>query len=497
MADNQHKNKSTFDKIKEQNGEKFAKAIRGYDSGIFDVPNIVNIVKYAGYEAEPIMQYLISMKNIEIDEHGVYETPFQLLDKAGYDAFYADTLEKQNSIRPYFAKGEELCTFKDARRFENYYIIHALKKDVDKIKRDDFLYPEREDEYGRSVISIQISKKGGFIKITNRYNHAVANPDNTFNSNPDMIIPGLSESICRFFKVDFSCRKPRLPEGYVMYNGQVLKYHTERNNTYFGENFFLKDGIVCGLDKRTDIMLDAFVFNNQNKVLSNPAGLNDAFVSAFMQEIEGKKVRIDSDKETGHKLVCADGAQILDVYEGKIIGLHFPAATEIGDGFLMGNETVRYVSLPNVEKIGDDFMYFNDSLASVNMPNVVEIGDNFIHNNRHLCILKLPAVEYIGYDFLSCNRDLEDLQLPAVKEVRGGFLEQNEALRILNCPYLEEIGDFSLIRNKSVISAYMPSLRGVGEDVLIENPYRERLFRRLFSDNVGFGSFTQNDHCRE
>lgn len=47
-----------YDIIKKQNGERFAKAVRNYDNGIFDVPNIDKIVKYAGRDAEPIMQYV-------------------------------------------------------------------------------------------------------------------------------------------------------------------------------------------------------------------------------------------------------------------------------------------------------------------------------------------------------------------------------------------------------------------------------------------------------
>ena len=80
--------KSIFEQIKKQNGERFAKAIRGYDNGIFDIPGIVDIVKYAGREAEPIMDYLESLKQIHIEETGVYQDPLTLLDVAGYDAYY-------------------------------------------------------------------------------------------------------------------------------------------------------------------------------------------------------------------------------------------------------------------------------------------------------------------------------------------------------------------------------------------------------------------------
>ena len=117
-----------FDIIKKQNGEKFAKAIRSYDSGIFDIPNLDHIVRYAGREAEPIMNYLVSLKDIQIKSQETHKDPIELLRQAGYDAYYADTLQKQNAIRKYFKKGEELCTFGDAHRFEKYHIINAVKK---------------------------------------------------------------------------------------------------------------------------------------------------------------------------------------------------------------------------------------------------------------------------------------------------------------------------------------------------------------------------------
>ena len=80
---------------------------------------------------------------------------------------YKDELE--NAIKQYFAPDEELCTFRDPSRFQRYHIINAVRKDVDKIKRGN--PPQRDDEYGTSVISIQILKTGGFISIKNRYNH--------------------------------------------------------------------------------------------------------------------------------------------------------------------------------------------------------------------------------------------------------------------------------------------------------------------------------------
>ena len=77
------------------------------------------------------MSYLISLKNIQIEEHAVHRNPIELLDKAGYNAYVADTLEKQNAISKYYKDSEKLCTFRDPNRFKKYCIINAVRKDVD------------------------------------------------------------------------------------------------------------------------------------------------------------------------------------------------------------------------------------------------------------------------------------------------------------------------------------------------------------------------------
>ena len=127
------KEKSVYDLVKKQNGEAFAKAIRNVDASIFEIPNILQIVKFAGRKAEPIIPFLRSLKKQVEEEQVPYENPITLLKKAGYDAFVADTEEKKNSIAPYYAKGEEICTLKDPKRHQTYFIIHAIKKGADKL----------------------------------------------------------------------------------------------------------------------------------------------------------------------------------------------------------------------------------------------------------------------------------------------------------------------------------------------------------------------------
>jgi len=130
-----------YKKVKKQNGERFAKVLRGYHNGIFEIPDILPIVKHAGNspeDAEALLPYLMTLLNEDEVEEAPPQNPYELLEKAGYHAEYADTLKKQNSIKKHFTSGEELCTFNDSSRFKNYHIVNCVRHDVEDINRGDF-----------------------------------------------------------------------------------------------------------------------------------------------------------------------------------------------------------------------------------------------------------------------------------------------------------------------------------------------------------------------
>lgn len=259
-----------YNKIKKQNGESFAKVLRDHHNGILEVNNILEIVKHAGKtgkDAENNLKYytslLLSEDEIEVEE---VRNPFELLDDAGYDSWHANSAKLQNSIRKHFVKSEELCTF-GTNRFSSYHMINAVKKNVANIKREDFVGTEkREDEYGTSVISIQVSKSGGFISIKNRYNHIVPNCDNTFRSNPDNIIEGLANSIQKFFNVSFSKKSDILAEGYSLVNKSVFKVNLEVGGILYGDTGYVKDGNIVDVSaENNEYLFDYFIFNSQLK----------------------------------------------------------------------------------------------------------------------------------------------------------------------------------------------------------------------------------------
>ena len=195
---------------------------------------------------EEFKSFLFSFVDVEQDKTQAIETKtaFELMDKAGY-ILYPECLteEEIQSFRHWYRQGEEICTFR-TDRLKSCRVWFAVKKNAAELNRADFTSPKRQDEYGTSVISIQFSKgERQALSIKNRYNHTVNNCDNTFNSDLDNIIPGLTDAFERDFGVRDSVeRKTNFElDGYVRVEGKYYKYNYELNNKYYCDDNIIID----------------------------------------------------------------------------------------------------------------------------------------------------------------------------------------------------------------------------------------------------------------
>lgn len=383
--------------IKHQKGERFARALRYYHSGILEIPNIGHIVRYAGRDATPLLPYLTSLFSGLAEETAPpVGDPFKLLAEAGYEAFHADTLLKQNSIAHYFAPGELLCTFDDVTRYQKYHIVHAVKKDAAKMNRQDFLGKEqRQDAYGTSVISIQMLKVGGFISIKNRYNHVVAAPDHTFNSNPNNIIGGLSKALKQHFKVDFFLTNITLPEGFTLLEKKIFRYHKECNNIYYGDQAWAEDGVVHEVDKAAgDALFEVFLFDNKSKMLNliDPK-LNDSFAYDFNRYYGGNRglsVKNGNLVLKGKLLIETESARIKKLFlpsfyvmsERCISNMpflthaYFPDTTQMGDTCFNEMPNLEHAEFPVLSATGDDCFNEVPVLKRSIFPSLAKMGHN-------------------------------------------------------------------------------------------------------------------------
>lgn len=404
-----------FKDIKKHHGEEFAKIMRGdrdHDGSLLVIPNIVHILEFAGHDEVEAKQIRQVLKEIYFpngdSEYRTTKSPLELLAEAGYDAFVVKTEEQKNSIKKYYREGEALCTFDDPHRHEKYYIIHAVKRDVDKIKPSD--HPQREDEYGISVISIQIDKSGGFISIKNRYNHTIANPDATFANNPDNIIPGLSHALKRYFHVDFNTTTTPLPDNFRMVHDQVVRFNYEIDNVYFGSDYYFSGSNITRLDTNYQVMMDYLILDMKSKTVSSP--IYDETYKVFMGVFQGKTIKKTANKADKTTTISTPDGDVVVIKDGQIVEL----------------------TLPNVETIGDNFLYRNTSLVSLNLPNVKTIGRNFLCNNQILKHLNAPKLQSTEEDFLTNNTALTELDLPEIIGLESYSLGYNRSLERINLP---------------------------------------------------------------
>lgn len=461
--------KSVYEVIKKQNGEHFAQMLRKFDSSIFEIEGLPHILKYAGRDAEPLLDFLCMLKNVTICEVENPQNPFTLLKQAGYRAFLVDTHQKQMSIQKYFARGEGLCTFDEGDRYQRYFIIYCIKEGAEQLRRSDFTHPKREDEYGSSVISIQILKRGGFIKITNRYNHTVEFADNTFHSNPDNIIMGLSCALKHHFKVDFSASQAPLPEGYIYLNGQIIEYDYARDNVYFSSNYFVEDGKINILNKDYQLMVDRFVVDLKEKKVLNPLKICDSFAKVMTNELKQAN-RLHLFKEGRNAWALFGGGNCLMRVKNNLLkNLYLPTTRMIPPCFLSYDTNVEVVHAPYVQELGRNsfsraerlkcFIFENLSemkegcigssvLDTVFMPQIKKIGDMCFHPYTAMRqlgffdVLSLPLLEEMGYCCFS-GYQIDELYLPSCKKIGNAFGNPYYPVKRAYFPELENVPENS------------------------------------------------------
>ena len=316
------------------------------------------------------------------------KNPKELMSTVGYKLYECKTEEDILQFKKYYYEEEELCTF-NGGRLEYCYIFFAVKNNVDEIKRENFIEPIRQDEYGTSVISIQFTRgKYNAISIKNRYNHTVSNPDATFSNNLNNIVDGLADSFRQYYNLNFVSDDYTMEiPGYVRgADKKYYKYNYEINNiNYCPNNIVLQNYFplmyMAGDSNSEYILMDYFILNlKEKKVTLRDETIEDSFINFF------KKIKI------------------IDIYknnEDKTKSLYI----EREDGkycFISLDKFNRIIEYRNdfITDIGKNFLRYNTSLEYLNLPSVRTIGSYSLEHNLDLIDLYLPNVRYIGHYFM-------------------------------------------------------------------------------------------------
>lgn len=418
-----------------------------------------------------------------------------LLKDKGYKFYECKTQEELESFKKYYIDGESLCSFKDPDRLDNNYVFFIVRDDAEKLNRNDFNMPKREDDYSTSVLSIQFTKgTTNTLSIISRYNHRIINPDATYSNNLERIAKGLTKAFEKEYNLNIESHKGDfLIPNYVRANdGKFYYYNFTAGNSFFcPNNMIIKDGIVTRYDKEKYILIDYYLLDLQNNKIKSCLGCyNDSFVDSLninkMEVYNNKKEKIKTiiinkeiiikiDKD--NRMVYYSNPLLTKVDENFLFNsgfliikeLDLPSVCEIGDNFLEYNKTLEKLSLNSLKKIGNNFLCHNKHLHELSMPNVEIIGDDFLSYNKDLTEIDFPLVKQIGTRFLYSNRVINKVNLPSVIRISNSFLDVNESLKELDLPNVLEIKNNFLSYNNSIERINAPKLKSVGKSFLFDN----------------------------
>ena len=446
--------------IKKNYGEKMMHLCRSLFPTILEIPGKLSELlldnfapskflydDVSGYQIDNFKNYIYSLLDEKQEDINTNKTPTELLNEAGYNLYECKTEEDIQKFKKYYKSGEELCTF-NGGRLNKCHVFFAVKKNVDEVKREDFINPKREDIYGTSVISIQFTKGNvNTLSIKNRYNHTVDNPDATFSNNLENIIPGLTKSFEQVYNFNINQNEKNFkPHNYIKANdGKWYKYNYEINNIYYcPDNTIIDNFEVVKYDPDTYLVVDYFILNLHNKkMFLYDSNLNDSFVDG-LQDI--KKINIIKENDTKKIEVLTDNDNEVTIRIDKynrIISYENKELVSVNDNFLCENETLSDITLPNLEYVGDNFLYNNRGLEKISFPKLETVYDYFINWNMIINQVDLPNLKYCGDLFLFENENLEFLSLPNLEEVGYSFLGSNKKLKFLNVDKLQQVdGNF-------------------------------------------------------
>lgn len=445
---------------------------------------------------EEFKDFIYSFIDVEKEKIITNKSPKELLDEAGYDLYECHTEKDIQSFKKYYEEDEVLCTIKFGGRLNRCHVFFAVKKDVDRIKRSDFKKPNRQDEYGTSVISIQFRLgQVNTVSIKNRYNHTVNNPDATFGNNLDSIILGLTDAFEREygFNINSSYSDFELNSYYLGSDGKFYKINYEVDDICFGSNnVLLENGRPNKLDKARYVIMDYFVLDKVEKTIKIcNEDLRDTFADTI-GHID--KIEEFVDKKTKERtIVINDKIKIVVDKIGVIIKFVNEDITEIDDNFLSYNPCLQEIEIPNVTKIGNNFLRNNRIMLSFKSEKLTEVGEDFLYMNTKMSLLKLPNLLRVGDNFMY-ESQIDHISFPKLKYIGDHFMCENQLLSsILFLPEVEIIGKDFLYKNIKVNQVIMPLVEKVGLDFISSNSIIESVFMPKLKKTGSF--FLSRNKC--
>ncbi len=522
--------------IKKKYGENFSKLCRKLFPSILEsegtlVSIITSLFKESHFIYDDLIKYNMvhNFQNLVMNEYNkktidvvkTLKSPYELFKENGYTLKECHTSHELLSYKKYYSKEEQLCTFTD-NRLKTNRVFFAVKDNALDIQRKTV--PEREDEYGISVLSLQFTNDTNFLSIKNRYNHSVINPDATYQNNLENIAEGLTYSFERYFGIKQSNTNLsfEMPNYVKNSEGKYYRYSVECNNVYYcanniiidnfkevsfpKEKYILFDGFILDLTKKTFECYDKSRYDNSESFIKNIKKIkieNSTDIKKIYITCENNvKVYLELNKYNEVVTIILDGVEKIpyDAFEKcyhikifsskdtKIIEdrvlkdcfeleyIYLPKCEVIGDSFALRTVKLENINLPNVKSVGYNFVAFAKNIQNLYMPNLQYTDNDFLYNNEKLKSIYLPKLEKVGYSFMNENNSIEKCDVPKLTYIGCWFLAKNTILKEFNAPNVEVIEGSFLMKNEELEYLSLPKINVIGENFLFSNKKLKKLY---------------------
>jgi hypothetical protein len=281
------------------------------------------------------------------------------------------------------------------------------------------------------------------------------------NNSPSSDTPLLAAGL---FIVEFYTTNTILPEGYVLMGDQVLKYHKESNNIYYGDQAWAQNGLITAVDRGVgDALFDGFLFDNKTKTLKKiDTQSKDSFADDFNRCYGGNPG------------LCVDKHGNLTLNGDILIG------TE--------NSRIKTLYLPELTSMGDFSLNNASALTHFEACALATMGNGCLYNVCDLKHFEAPVLTSMGYLCLYDASALMHFESTVLTSMGNSCLCNVNTLKCFYAPVLTTMGDFCLSNANTLKRLYAPKLIAMGKFCL-RNVCGLRHFEAQSLSTMGNGCF--------
>ncbi len=510
-------NKKDYKNLKEKYGEDFAHFCKNEFQEIAEHQSVYQLIRanfspcrtlltdlQQSNSTSSFINYIFSKANLKKTEiTPSLEDPFTLMRKAHYTLHECKTFEEVLSFKKYFVSRESLCSFDSPIKMNSYHYFFAVKDGatLDGINgktRDEFQPPMRENEYGTSVICIQLPKDGTTkIHICNRYNHSVPFCDATFSCDLERIYPGLTDSFARAYNIDFTYNPNtfELPNYVKLDNGTFYRYNYKINHDIYicPNNIVINKGKAYQIDQSRYELVDYFLFDKQRKVIRPiTISLDDDLVRQLVNIEKIDVINVGNTREMTITMRGNKTALIILDQNNQIIYYKNDFVTKVGDNFLFFSN-VKSVNLSNAKSVGDSCLTNCPNLIDANFDNATRFGDSCFNFCNSIEALSLPNATKIGDQFAGECPNLHEVYLPVATKIGDDFTNLSLKVRIINAPKVTSVGQNFASATNVLEECYMDNLKRHGRKFLASMDKKKLSCFNIGNKSTISSSITTND----